>query len=96
MNEHEIIARQLMKIMLYDNGAVNRFEPETEKRYKSKHLKAITNACGVFFIAHPEFITDEDLDSIAAGELTENMEKYGIHPEYEALNNALNDYFEVM
>ena len=95
-NEFEIIARKLMQIMLYDNGAVNRFEPETEKRYKPKHLKEITRCCHTFFSAHPEFVTDDDLDNMGAGELEENKEKYGIFPEYKELDKALNAYFEVM
>lgn len=93
---HEVTARQLMHNILYDNGAVNRWEPETLKRYPEKHFKAITAACENFFDAHPEFLTDEDLENIAAGELEENKLKYGIHPEYAALDDALNEYFEVM
>lgn len=93
---HQITARKLMHIMLYDNGAVNRFEPDGKYKYPKKIFDAITEACELFFDAHPEFLTDEDLDNIAAGEETENEEKYGIFPEYKLLNDVLNDYFEVM
>ena len=93
---HEITARKLMHIMLYDNGAVNRFEPDTKSKYPKTHFDAIVRACELFFDNHPEFLTDDDLDNIAAGELTENQEKYGIFPEYQAIDLALNSYFDIM
>jgi hypothetical protein len=93
---HQITARKLMHIMLYDNGAVIYCEPDGPNRYPKKIFDDITKACEIFFDAHPKFLTDEDLDNIAAGEETENQEKYGIYPEYEHLNNLLNDYFEIM
>lgn len=95
-NEYEIIARELMKIMLYDNGAVNRWEPETEKRYKKSHLKAITNGCEDFFSLHPELVTDDHLNNIGAGMEEENDDLYRIYPEFKNLDIALNKYFEVM
>ncbi len=96
-NPYEVAARELMKIMLYDNGAdYNKMANETEARYKKKYLKLITNACEEFFGKYPQFITDEDFENIAAGELTENQNLYGIYPEYNNLNKALNEYFDVM
>jgi hypothetical protein len=93
---HQITARKLMEIMLYDNGAANRLEPDTKKRYPNKNFDRVTKACDVFFEAHPTLLTDENLDEIAAGEYNENAEKYGIYPEYKELSDALNEYFDVM
>jgi len=91
---HQITARKLMHIILYDNGLVNTFEPDTLKQYPVKYFDRITKACEVFFEAHPEFLTDEHLENIAAGELEENLEIYGIYPEYKELDEALNDYHD--
>lgn len=91
---HQITARKLMEIILYDNGLVNRYEPDNISRYPKKYFDWITKACEVFFEAHPEFLTEEHLESIAAGEFEENQEIYGIYPEYAELDNALNNFHD--
>lgn len=93
---HQITARKLMHIMLYDNGAVSRFEPDGKHKYPKGIFEKVTQCCEEFFEAHPEFLTDDDLDDIAAGEQEENEAKYGIYPEYQPLNDALNEYFDLM
>lgn len=45
---------------------------------------------------HPELLTDENLEEIAAGFEEDNEAKFGIYPEYVVLNGVLNDYFDVM
>jgi hypothetical protein len=93
---HQITARKLMHNMLYDNGAVNIHHPDNLKRYPKLIFDRITKACEIFFDAHPEFLTDDDLDDIAGGIEEDNQEKYGIYPEYKMLSDALNEYFDVM
>lgn len=93
---HQITARKLIEIMLYDNGAVNRLEPDNLKKYPQKLLETLTLACEVFFEKYPELLTDENLEEIAAGELEENEAKFGIYPEYIVLNGILNDYFDII
>ena len=95
---HQITARKLMELMLYDNGCVYREGGSSDKlsRYPKKHFDAITKACDTFFTNHPEFLTDEDLENITTGEHGEVQDKYGAYPEYKALDEALFEYFEVM
>ena len=93
---HQITARRLMHIMLYDNGAVNRLEPDNPSKYPKKNFDAITSACEVYFENHPELLTDHNLEEMAAGEYEKNQAKFGVYPEYAALDKALNEYFDVM
>lgn len=91
--QHEIIARRLIQNILYDNGMVNRWEPESQKSYPKSHVRKISIVAGIFFDSHPELLTDDDLSNICCGEETENESKYGVYPEYKALNDSLNNYF---
>jgi carotenoid cleavage dioxygenase-like enzyme len=93
---HQVTARRLMEIMLYDNGAINRLEPDNLRRYPKKNFEAITNACDAFFTAHPDLLTDENTEEIAAGEYEENQTKFGTFKEYTSLDKALNDFFDRM
>lgn len=90
---HLQIAIQMMVNIIYDNGMVNRFNPEHISTYPTKHVREIARTAGIYFEAHPDLLTDDDLNNICCGEYTENQEKYGIHPEYEAMDNALNSFF---
>lgn len=93
---HQITARAIMHNMLYDNGCINRIKPDGLKRYPKKIFNQITKACGLFFEAHPELLTEDNLDEIGCGMEEENEAKFGIYPEYELLNNLLNEYFDIM
>lgn len=88
---HIEIARSLMKDIMYANGMVNRWRPE---KYPKKHVNRIAKSAGIFFDAHPEFLTDDDILNMADGFVEENQEKYGIYPEYKQLSDDLNEYFD--
>lgn len=89
----EIVAIQMMREILYDNGGVNRFNPEPN-HWPVQHTRRIAKAAEIFFTAHPEFLNGEDIQSMCAGEEGENQARFGIHPEYAALEEALNKYFD--
>lgn len=93
---HQITARKLMHIMLYDNGAVNRFEPDKTRRYPKPIFDEIIQACSTLFDKHPDLLTDDNLEMIAAGCEDDVKEIFDTIPEYEALNEVLNRYFEIM
>lgn len=89
----DVIAKHLMAVIIYDNGGINRFQPEIEAMYPIDDVDRISIAAKNFFSVHPEFFNKEDMESICDGEETENEEKYGIYPEYQGLNDALNQFF---
>ena len=87
---HIEIARSMMKEIMYDIGMVDRWHPE---KYPKKYVNAIAASAGVFFDAHPEILTDDDIYNICCGFVEENQEKYGELPEYKQLDIDLNRYF---
>lgn len=89
--EHIEIAKSLMKEIMFDNGMVDRWHPE---KYPERWVNKIAKSAGVFFDAHPELLTNEDIENICCGEMEENEQKYGSLPEYEQLNKDLNNYFD--
>ena len=90
---YQIVARKLMEHVLYDNGAVDCWHPDNRSMYPKKHFDAITKAAEVYFEAHPEMLTDENLDEIASAGEDENNDKFGIHTEYAELDRVLNEWF---
>ncbi|MBB6236523.1 hypothetical protein HDC90_001135 [Pedobacter sp. AK013] len=88
--QSDIIAKQLMKEIMYDNGMVDRWHPE---KYPTKWIDRISAPAGVFFDANPEILNNEDIDQMCCGELNENQTKYGSLVGYKELDEALNDYF---
>jgi hypothetical protein len=91
---HLQIAIQMMVNITYDNSMVNRFDPERTSTYPVKYVREISRTAGIYFDAHPELLTDENLDEICCGEETEVAGKFGIHPEYQPMSNALNEFFD--
>lgn len=92
--EHLEMAKSLMEEMMCCNGAVNIAEPLTDKRFGKPHLYAIARAAGAFFDAHPDLLNDDVINQMADGDWDENQETFGIYPEYKALDDALNEYFD--
>lgn len=93
---HQITARKLMHIMLYDNGVIIYCEPDNEARYPKFVFDKITKACEVLFDKHPELLTDDNLELIAAG-CREDVDKiFKEIPEFENLDKLLNEYFDIM
>jgi len=90
--EWEVVAVQMMREILYANGGVNRYNPEPTE-WPAKHTKSIANAAKQFFTAHLEFLTDDDIEQMCDGEEGETDTKYGIYPEWAALSQSLEDYF---
>lgn len=91
---HLQIAIQMMVNIVYDNGMVHRFDPEHSSTYPLKHVREIALTAGIYFDAHPELLTDEDLEQICCGEESEVQDKFGIHPEYQPMSDALNNFFD--
>lgn len=90
---HLQIAIQMMVNIVYDNGMVNRFDPERTSTYPTKYVRDIAINSGKYFDAHPQLLTDENLNDICCGEETELEEKFGIHPEYKQMSDSLNHFF---
>lgn len=88
--QSDIIAKELMREIMYDNGMVNRWNPEV---YPKKCVDSISVAAGIFFEKNPDVLTNEHINNICCGEYTENQEKYGILEGYSELDEALNKYF---
>lgn len=84
-------ARRLMKEIMYANGCVNRWNPET---YPEEHVEVISKVANTFFGLHPELYNNDDILNICDGCLDENTMMYGHLKGYKELNDALNDYFE--
>ncbi len=93
---YQIVARKIMESMLYDNGAVNRLEPDNEKRYPKVIFNEITLVCEKLFEKCPELLNDDNLELIACGCEDDQNELFGKYPEYDVLNEVLNRYFDIM
>lgn len=89
-NSGKAIACLLMKNVMYDNGMVNRWEPE---KYPLAVVQRIAAPAKAFFAVHPDLLTVEHLDQIATGFEEDIAERYGKLPGFVELHNALNDWF---
>lgn len=83
--------KRLMKEIMYANGCVDRWNPET---YPEEHVEAISKVANTFFMLHPELYNDDDILNICDGCLDENLSMYGHLKGYKELDEALNNYFE--
>jgi hypothetical protein len=71
----EIIAKAMMKAIQYDNGMVDRWNPE---RYPTNWVNRIGNIAELFFDDNVSVkLCDETIDQICAGEQGENETLYG-------------------
>ena len=90
----ETIARQIMKDVIYDNGFVDRYNPETEYLYPMASLNEIKEASKFFFSNHVDYLTIKDINTIAIGCHDEIVAEYGRFIEYKELERAINDWYE--
>lgn len=90
----ETIARKIMKDIVYDNGFVDRWHPETDALYPDEWVEKLKEASKIFFGKHTDYLTIKDIESIAIGCYDENVEEYGRFPEYEQLERTINEYYE--
>ena len=88
---HTDIAVKFMKNILYDNGIVNRIEPEY---IDQSWVLKIGVAADNFFTLHPYLLTDDVIDEIATGDVDEIESKYGQLEGFRELNQVLNEYFD--
>jgi len=88
--QSDVIAKQLILEIMYDNGMVYRGKKED---YPKKYLDLISESAGIFFDKNPDFLTNEDIIQICCGEVSENEIKYGKLDGYKELLEALNKYF---
>jgi len=87
------IAKSLMKEIMYDNGAVDRWHPE---HYSEKWINKIAPIAGNFFDKHPELLNDKNIETLALGsdkcdETFDGLENYY---GFKELNDILNEYFD--
>ncbi len=85
------LASDLMRRIMYDNGMVDRFRPESQSIEWAKVIAPIAQK---FFDANPDLLTDEHLDNITAGEYSENLALYSHLAGWKELDNALNAFFD--
>lgn len=90
LNNGNDTATKLMRNILYDNGMVNRLEPEFIDPVWVEKISPIAER---FFLIHPNLLTDDVLDEIATGEVDEIQRKYGSLTGFADLDNVLNEYF---
>lgn len=95
MMEYELVAREMMEHIAYDNGFVNRVDGPMA--YPKRHLNRITKAAKAFFEANPEMLTNENVEWICSG-LNEKEEQFedmhGHLAGFAELDKALDNYFE--
>jgi len=87
------MARRLIKEISYANGAVDRFNPEGDHLYPGEHVRKIAVTAGVFFGKYPDLWTDDDIENITDGEISEVELLYGDKEYFKQLHDSLNDYF---
>ena len=90
----ETIARQIMQAIIYDNGFVDRYNPEAEALYPMESLNAIKEASRIFFSNHINYLTIKDINTIAIGCHDEIVAEYGRFSEYKELETTINDWYE--
>lgn len=84
------LAKRLIQEIMYCNGMVNRWEPET---YPQEWVDKIAGPAAKFFGANPHCYTDEDIENICDGEYGENQLLYSQLEGYAELDEVLNEYF---
>ena len=92
----ETIARKIMKDIVYDNGFVDRWHPETPEMYPDEWVNKIKEASKIFFSKNINYLTVKDIEAIAIGCYDENIEEYGRFSEYEQLERTINEYYETV
>lgn len=91
-DDARLLARELMRLIMYDNGCVNRLEPEASYApYNKLHEKIIAKAVRAFRRANPDKVFDHDFWEDTTMGTGEMLIKYNHHEE---LDKSLNDYFE--
>ena len=89
--DERAIAEKLMEEIMYDNGWVNRLEPEF---FDPAWVSKIGAVAGPFFENHRHLLNDEALEDIVCGEYGENQQKYSSLNGFKELDEVLNAYFE--
>ncbi len=89
-NKYIEFAKRCMKEIMYDNGMVDRLNPE---KYEDWFVNYIADQSKEFIDNIPE-MTDEDYDLLCYGNMDEAEEKFSSIPGYRAMNDALNEYFD--
>lgn len=92
--KHSNIAKLMMRAIQYENGMVNRYEPET---FPQKWVDMITLDLNYFFMHNPSLypLSNEMLEAIANYSEDEDEENLLMHLEgFDRLNNTLNFYFD--
>jgi hypothetical protein len=92
-NGHIEIAKSLMKEIMYEAGAVDRWNPE---KYPEKWINKIAPIAGNFFDLHPELLTNENIELLANGSdkcdgTFDGLEDY---EGFNELSKVLNEYFD--
>lgn len=90
------IALNLLLIVNLDNDLnfpLVMAESEDDKKNAVSEVSNILLPVTSFFSNNKELINTETIEEIACGELEENLKKYGLLPGYQALDDALNNFF---
>lgn len=90
---HLVIAKELMLAILYDNGYVDRWHSE-KSQFSKKWQNKIAPIAGKFFDLHPELLTDENIELMTQGEVSEIENAFMKYEGFKELSNILNEYFE--
>lgn len=90
-NQSKAIACLLMHDILYDNGAVDRDNPES---YSPEWVEKIAPIAGRFFNRYPDLLAEEHIYDIATGFHEEITERYGSLEGYDELDKVLNEYHD--
>ena len=91
---YEEISKSLMLELLYENGYIDRENPES-KQVSQKWLAKIAPIAGEFFDKHPDLLTDENIEIMAnGGEIGDPNEAFKEYPDIKPLMDILNEYFD--
>lgn len=98
MNTYIEIAKGLMTNILYDNGYIDRWHSE-ESQISEKWVNIIAPIAGKFFDAHPDLLTEKDIENIASGgiegdEIDDLKVIYKDYPDIQELLDILNEYLD--
>jgi hypothetical protein len=88
---NEEIAKSIMLEIQYDNGVIDRYNPEY---ISPKWLELISEKAGAFFDLHPELLTDENIELICLGNDDGHFEGFNEIEGYSELNKVLDDFFD--
>lgn len=93
LGEWTLIARYMIRLIMYDNGAINRNQPDDESRYPENHVINIAFCCAGFFRYNPDMYTEEIINTLCIGDEDDVEKLFFDKTNFKYLHQSLNNYF---